>query len=49
MTRDKNSTARAVIDAARALERASQYGINTVPATRDYERARREQKAVIGR
>lgn len=43
MSRDKAAAARRVIDAAKAIERASQYGIDAKPATRDYLRARRDQ------
>lgn len=45
MTRSQAAADRRVITAARALERASQYGINTAPATRDYQAARRDQAA----
>lgn len=36
---------RRVIDAARQIERAAQYGIDTGPAVRRYDQARTEQAA----
>lgn len=45
MSRDQARADRRVIDTARAIERANQYGLDSKPATRDYLRARRDQAA----
>lgn len=39
----QQATARAVINAARDIERAVQYGLDTFPAHRAYDQARAEQ------
>lgn len=43
MSRDRAAADRAVIDAARAIERAVQYGIDTAPAHRSYDQARQRR------
>lgn len=43
MTPKTAAAERAVINAAKALERAAGYGINTGEARRQYDRARRDR------
>jgi hypothetical protein len=45
MSPDLAAADRLVINTARAFERAAQYGINTMPAARDYDTARAKQTA----